>query len=209
MLPNPFAMQVALYGLWGIVLASAALLISARLARTYRLAIAGVVMLWTLMPGSLSPAYWLGLAFQTPSLMSAAICVHWLFTRQWCAEHPVSQPADDARQQLNILLVSGILLGWLLLLDTLAWWPVQVYAWGFGSLSLGVLALLAALLWVLRGSALPLVVLALFVVSRLPTGNVFDALLDPWLWFALQLGGLIKGAAHLRVKRGGLPATRV
>jgi hypothetical protein len=28
--------------------------------------------------------------------------------------------------------------------------------------------------------------LALFVLLRLPTGNVWDALLDPWLWLLLQ-----------------------
>jgi hypothetical protein len=30
-------------------------------------------------------------------------------------------------------------------------------------------------------------VLAVFVLLRLPTGNLWDALLDPWLWVALHV----------------------
>jgi hypothetical protein len=29
--------------------------------------------------------------------------------------------------------------------------------------------------------------LLLFAATRLPTGNVWDAILDPWLWLLLQL----------------------
>jgi hypothetical protein len=28
--------------------------------------------------------------------------------------------------------------------------------------------------------------LLLFAATRLPTGNLWDAVLDPWLWLALQ-----------------------
>jgi len=33
-------------------------------------------------------------------------------------------------------------------------------------------------------------VLLLQVLLRLPTGNLWDALLDPWLWVVLQVGWL-------------------
>jgi hypothetical protein len=38
-------------------------------------------------------------------------------------------------------------------------------------------------------SEIPLVAMAVmaFVVLRLPTGNAWDALLDPWLWVALHV----------------------
>jgi hypothetical protein len=58
------------------------------------------------------------------------------------------------------------------------------------------MALLLLLLpWVLRKegwamvSETPLVAMAVmaFVVLRLPTGNAWDALLDPWLWVALHV----------------------
>jgi hypothetical protein len=35
--------------------------------------------------------------------------------------------------------------------------------------------------------------LILFVATRWPTGNVWDALLDPWLWVAFHLVLLISG----------------
>jgi hypothetical protein len=95
---------------------------------------------------------------------------------------------------MKILLVLGITAGWLMLLDTMAMLPFSLYAMGFGSSAFTIMLAVAALLWVVLGSlvsALPLTVLSLFAISRLPTGNVWDALLDPWLWLALQTGWLL------------------
>ena len=70
----------------------------------------------------------------------------------------------------------------------------RLYAWGFSPLAVAVLALLALLPWWAGGPhnhrlpawVAPCAVL-LFVTLRLPTGNVWDAVLDPWLWVALQV----------------------
>jgi hypothetical protein len=98
----------------------------------------------------------------------------------------------------------GVVLGWLLLLDTLALVPMQLYAWGFSPWSAGVALLLGLLPWIFQGisglrSAGGLIVLAVvvFTLLRLPTGNVWDALLDPWLWVVLHVY-LLRTALRVR-----------
>jgi hypothetical protein len=153
-----------------------------------------LALLGTLLPNAASPAFWLGLAFQSPSLMSVVLCLNWLLGRLAPTQDAVAQRAMADSKAQNILLVLGAVLGWVLLLDTLAWFPVSVYAWGFGSAAVALVLATATLLWLLSGSrasALLLAVLALFVLTRAPTGNLWDALLDPLLWFALQLGWLL------------------
>lgn len=208
-LPHPLALQLALHGVWAVLLGSATLWLAERFSRPYRWGAAGLVLLWTLLPGEISPAFWLGLAFQTPSVMSVLLCLGWL----WRAHRQAPQAAGHAvsRPAWPWLAAMGIVLGWVLLLDTLAWWPLSVYAWGFSPALLGVVALSAAFLWGISGQtvfALPLGVLACFVLTRLPTGNVWDALLDPWLWVALQGGWLLSGLRRWRAARQVPPATR-
>lgn len=108
------------------------------------------------------------------------------------------------------LAAAGIVLGWVLLLDTLALLPVSVYAWGFSSAAFAFVAAFVTMAWVvgakaparsLAGPAVVLCVLALFVLTRLPTGNVWDALLDPWLWLALQAYGLFSVVRRLKLVR--------
>ena len=79
-------------------------------------------------------------------------------------------------------------IGWLLLLDTLALLPVQLYALGFHPLTGGLMLLLGLLPCIVHGATswrdewvrvLPAAVV-LFVLSRWPSGNVWDAVLDPW-----------------------------
>ena len=220
-LPSPTAMRVALHLMWAIVLGSGALLMAGKLARPYPLGLSFLVMAWTLVPGSASPAYWLGLAFQTPSLTSAVICLAWFLS---CARReavPGIPMASPLARRLTMLGATGVVLGWVLLLDTLAWLHVSVYAWGFGSAALGAVAVFVTLLWVVSGTAgvnrmapglvgplLMLCVLTLFVLTRLPTGNLWDALIDPWLWVALQLGWLISAVHRWRTATRSLPATR-
>ena len=224
-LPSATAMRVALHLVWAIVLGSGALLVAQKLARPYRLGLSLLVTAWTLVPGSASPAYWLGLAFQTPSLMSAGICLGWFLTRAWLGQGLVSGQgavmAEPRVAALRILSLVGVVLGWVLLLDTLAWLPVSVYAWGFSSAAIAAVAVFATLLWIVFGATganrrttgqvglvLPLVVLTLFVLTRLPTGNAWDALIDPWLWAALQLWWLGRGLRWLKAKLRPPPATR-
>lgn len=201
-LPGRMAMLAATPWLWAIVLGGLVVLLAAGLARAHRLALAAGVILWTLTPGPVSPAYWLALAFQTPSLMSATIGLGWLAG--------TVRPVKYAPATLKLLTIVGVVLGWALLLDTLALFPVSLYAWGFSPLAVVIVALVAGLIWAAQataGSALPFLLLVVFVLSRLPTGNVWDALLDPWLWASLQIGWLVNSARQWRQRRS-LATTR-
>lgn len=202
LLPSPNATKIALHGTWAMVLGCGSLMLARRLPRAYQLGVAFGVMVWTLFPGVTSPAYWLGLAFQTPSLTTAGLCAACLYTApQKCCMSSSPIGGQDERL-LRIWMLTAIALGWILLLDTLAWLPVSVYAWGFSSAALACVTVLAALLWATlaetRGKSLAnwlcptliLFVLTLFVLTSLPTGNVWDALLDPWLWLVVQLYSL-------------------
>lgn len=188
-LPAPWVAQLYLGLGWGLVLACAGVWLVRRLApgRAFgSWAVAAVLLLWCLWPGPLSPAYWLGLAFRAPSLMSAVLCMVWL-RRQW-KNAPSLPHADFPYAQLL-----GVALGWLLLLDTFAIWPGSLYALGFSPLLLGLVVVAAGLPWALRGARATFWaggaggVLLLFVLLRLPSGNLWDALLDPWLWLLLHL----------------------
>jgi hypothetical protein len=90
-----------------------------------------------------------------------------------------------------------VLLGYALLLDTFAVLPISLplYVWGFSPALLIGLVVLALLPWVVRGGlaaggvAANWIVpsaLLLFAATRLPTGNLWDALMDPWLWLLLH-----------------------
>lgn len=192
-LPEPSLDRAYLALGWALVLSCAGVWLVRRLrfGRGARWLVAGLLMLWTLWPGDGSPSYWLGLAFRAPSLSSSALC-GWLLWRFLMAP---ARPALPPRAG-GFLVAVGIVLGWLLLLDTFAVWPVSFYAWGFSPVVTSVLALLACIPWLLGGartrlSWVGLVLLLTFVLLRLPTGNLWDAVLDPWLWGGLHLGGLL------------------
>jgi len=198
-LPDPVALRLALHLGWAAVLGAGALWLGTRLHPSTRWYLSLMLALWALVPGSTSPTFWLGLAFQTPSLMTMVLCLLWIYSQ--ARRLPESDPSHLSGQPLGlkICLAIGVVLGWVLLLDTLALWPVSIYAWGFSPSALGAVALLAAIVWALgagfkslatRGGASAVVVLSvlgLYVVTRWPSGNLWDALLDPWLWGALQI----------------------
>jgi hypothetical protein len=93
-----------------------------------------------------------------------------------------------------------VVLGYLLLLDTVALLPFQMYAWGFTPLALACALVASCLPWVagMRGPlswTAPLALL-LFALTRLPTGNLWDALLDPITWVALHFVLLARARAR-------------
>lgn len=192
LLPVPMAARAYLSVSWGLVLAAVAIafmqvrgVTASRLQRS----LPPLLLLACLLPGAASPAYWLGLAFRAPSLVSVLLCA---LAMLWHY-----RPRTDASALFNELrrwAPLPVLLGWVLLLDTFALWPLSLYALGFAPLTLGVLMLLGLLPWLLRGawrlSVLFVAAGALYVVLRLPSGNIWDALLDPWLWLLLQLDWL-------------------
>jgi hypothetical protein len=158
---------------------------------TARVALSVLLVTWILLPGGLSPAYWLGLAFNAPALISVLLCI----LLDW--QHGAGVPSDSGAESRwgKTFAVLGVVLGYVLLSDTLALLPVQLYAWGFSPAALACALVVAvvpcvALNPLLRGNSWTLLMpaaLLVFVLTRLPTGNVWDVLLDPLLWVALQI----------------------
>ena len=210
-LPRPTAMWIVLHAGWAVVLGAGTWWLTGRLARSYRWGLGILVMAWALVPGNMSPTFWLGLAFQAPSLMTVVLSLAWFINQaQRKPAHP--KPSPEARE-LRIMAGLGVALGWVLLLDTLALLPVSVYSWGFSSAALGAMVILLMLLFWgvysnpqghergLKVLALPLGVLAVFVLTRLPTGNLWDALLDPWLWAVVQVGWVVNAVRRWKARR--------
>jgi hypothetical protein len=207
-LPTAGAMQVWLHLGWSVVLAWLGVWLMARLmpqrvqTRPVQWLVGLCLAVWAWLPGPTGAAYWLGLAFQAPSASGVLLCVALLVAR-W-------RETDDASGTLRwsgsarscespALWLAGLaaLLGWALLLDSFAVLPVQLYAWGFSPAALFLVVSLSLLPWVFGGymaqtsrmaacGVVPLAALV-FVVWRLPSGNVWDAVLDPWVWVALQV----------------------
>ena len=149
---------------------------------------------WVWLPGSWGGAYWLGLAFQAPSVTSVLLC-GLLGGRLLTGQTTPNHLHKGRSRRFIFLTLCGVVLGWTLLLDTLGVWPVSFYNWGFGAVAPAIALGIAALPWIVAKQALPmhkgtvLVVAAIgfFVALRLPTGNLFDALMDPWLWCSVQI----------------------
>ena len=192
-LPTAALRQLGVHMLWGVVLAAAGWRMAYLLQPHWRLAWAACVGIGSSLPGPLSPAYWLELAFASPSWTSVLLCGLWLW-RQTRPQAVFSDPWSP--RPINHIpirwVLCGIGLGWVLALDTFAALPVQqsIYGWGFSPLASVVLMIGAAAAWIIsaRGvHALPFLAIALFVLTRLPSGNVWDAVSDPLLWLYLHV----------------------
>jgi hypothetical protein len=182
---------------WGLV--TAAVLLSVlpsllpklfpALAQRSKLIVAVTVGVIMVLPGAASPAYWLTLVFQYPSGLMAGYSLVALFAR-W-TERPVNFLLHPA---FALLLT---VLGVLLYLDAFGVLALGLYYRGFDADVAGILACVAALAGVaavwLRfgaGGAAMLTAALLFSLLRLPSGNLWDALLDPLLW-AWALGSVV------------------
>lgn len=203
-LPTAALRQLGVHMLWGVVLAAAGWRMAYMLQPHWRLAWAACVGIGSSLPGPLSPAYWLELAFASPSWTSVLLCGLWLW-RQTRPQAVFSDPWSP-RPTNHIPMrwvLCGIGLGWVLALDTFAALPVQqsIYGWGFSPLASVVLMIGAATAWIIsaRGvHALPFFATALFVLTRLPSGNVWDAVSDPLLWLYLHVHLAAQGWRYLR-----------
>jgi hypothetical protein len=170
---------------WGIVLlALLAALVPARWRlgrRTMALAAGGMLLLMVL-PGSLSPAYGLGLALQYPSGLMVGCCLLGLHARWRNEPVPVLMPVSLAAP----LAIAGTAL----YLDAMGLLAQGYYYAAFGAVGAPLLALLGVAGCALaiargqgRGHVLVLLgALLLFSLLRLPSGNLWDAVLDPLLW---------------------------
>jgi len=194
-LPAPWLMQLWLSLGWGVVLAAAVAVVGKAWPVRGRMAAAAFVALACWVGGPYAPTHWLGMAFQSPSITSVLLCAVFLygaFSRSTQRGHPLG--AAGSCWQLALALL-GVVLGWVLLLDTLAVLPIVVYAWGFSPVATAAAFAVLMVPWLChRGEramdatlwVAPLAVLS-FAALRLPTGNLWDALLDPWLWVALHV----------------------
>ena len=206
LLPDPAVVKIWLSVGWGVVLAAAgwtlasvgfkvAPLSLARYAKGCSALFAALLALWCWLPGANGASFWLGLAFQSPSLTSVVCCCAILWANVGALREIGHETGSlSGHQSWRIAgVLGGAALGWILLLDTLGFWPVSVYRWGFHPAA-GPLALLAVgLLWAVTGARftwaqcwMVLAAAAMFILLRLPTGNLWDALLDPLLWVALN-----------------------
>lgn len=180
------ALQI-LYGRlgWAIVIATLVCALRRRAAPMSRSALLTVVtgaMAAMCLPGELAPSWWLGLAFQYPSGLLLGCCLLRL-TERW---NGVRRSQAMPQTLAGVLAVAGALL----YLDALGTLSFGFYYAGFGPAAVPLLAIVAALGCVLaivrghaRGPAASLLgALVLFSLLRLPTGNLWDALLDPLLW---------------------------
>ena len=192
LLPHDTVQGLGLLLSWGLVLATSAVWALRRWSRITPVqskVLLAALIAWCFMAGPVAPSYWLGLAFQVPSLGTVLLCI-WYLRNFWRGQ-PTSQ---EFSRGLLTICGAGVLIGWLLLLDMLAWLPWQIYAMGFSPLVVAALLFIALLPWMLLGrSAMsddrtwiaPLAVV-IFVAIRWPSGNVWDAVLDPWLWLLLN-----------------------
>lgn len=196
LLPAPLVFRLYLDLAWGLVLAALALVALVRWAprheslKRWLPLLPLLLLLCCLLPGAWSPAYWLGLALRAPSGLLALLCA-WVLLRHYRSQTLGPAPSEALRAWTWPLMA----LGWVLLLDTFALLPFSLYAWGYAPWLLGVLAfagLLPALLN--KGQhampALWIGVVLLHLLLRLPTGNAWDAVLDPALWIWLQVDAL-------------------
>ncbi len=199
-LPAAWIMRTGLTLGWTLALALLGTVLAGSWPLSVRRALAAALAFWTLLPGPLSPDYWLGLAFHAPSLSAMLLCL-WLLKRRLFPADVQAAPVLPPRSSLALPVVA-VLLGYVLLLDAFAVLPLQIYRWGFSPALLLVLLTLALLPWVLgrrlSGGWLAPLALLLFALTRLPTGNVWDALLDPWLWLLLQIALVHAGLRRFR-----------
>ncbi len=189
---------------WALALGagSAFLLRTAKVTTvTTRRTVALLIALVCLLPNEWSPSWWLGLAFQTPSLTLQGLCGLYLF--QQLRTHPgTTTPLSDsttaplqAPWPLSLLLVA-IISGWVLALDTFALFDIALYAIGFTPYAVLAALFFACLLQLISArsghsknaqhyrelAAIVLIATLVHLLLRLPTGNMWDALFDPWLW---------------------------
>ena len=207
LLPDPAVVKIWLSVGWGVVLAAAGWTLAsvvfkvapmplARYAKGCSAFFAAMLALWCWLPGANGASFWLGLAFQSPSMTTVVCCSAILW-----ANLGALRGAGHGPNSLSIPhdwrfagVFGGAALGWILLLDTLGFWSVSVYSWGYYPLAAPLTLLTAGLLSVAAGVRFTwaqclrvLGVSALFILLRLPTGNLWDALLDPLLWVVLNV----------------------
>ena len=138
------------------------------------------------LPNELSPAFWAGMLLQAPSVTLAALCVAWI----WRCERPGTDARVPARRfdlWPAAPAVTTAAVGLLLYAGVFAWLPYDLYSPGFRPLAGTAVAAAVAVLWRALSPASGVAALCLGIAvlahatMRWPTGNIWDAVLDPFL----------------------------
>lgn len=151
------------------------------------------------LPGEASPVFWLGLAFQWPSTLLVLLAAARLVQR--IGGIAVHRRRFDPSPREPLLpfwpALCLVVAGGLLYAGTVGWLP-DFYRSGFEDTAVLVGATLAILGWrllKLRGGWLALfiaVAVLLHLWLRLPTGNAWDAVLDPFV-FVVAVAAVLRG----------------
>jgi len=199
--PALSVLSVGMHVGWALVLGAISVWLLQTFSIKRRRVVAVAVILLCLIPNAWSPSWWLGLAFQTPSLILQGLCGLYLY-RGLQAHSASSTALDDSTvSQIKLrwppgLLLPAIIAGWLLALDTFALFGISFYPIGFTPYTVLAALFFACLLQLISTRSghpastrhyreLAVIILFAIVVHmlfRLPTGNMWDALIDPWLW---------------------------
>lgn len=186
---------------WALTLSALAFFAFRSAPQTLRFSLGLAIFSISIVPTTWSLAHWLGLAYQTPSLVTQGLSLLYLF-HIWRERNAASlAPAPASTNWPRAVLLLALALGWALALDTFAILPVQLYALGYSSTGALFGLIVATSFWGLaryqasqqgkqQVSALAVILLiavAIHALTRLPSGNVWDAMLDPWLWIAAHV----------------------
>lgn len=208
-LPEPALQVFYARAAWAVVLAAVAASLAARRGRLPRPALAALALACALaqaLPGAWAPSHWLGLAFQAPAAFTTALAALAL------GRHWLGRPRN-ALLPLPLATALALAGAWLYL-DASGWVAHGAYYLGFSPFSAPLSALLLGAVCVLciaRGSAAAtagalFAALVLFMLLRLPTGNLWDALLDPFLWAWAVLVCAKAARAPVRARPGTRPS---
>lgn len=190
---------------WAFVLGAITTRLLQRAPHVIRTSAVAAIILISVLPSEWSPSWWLGLAFQTPSVSLQCLCVLYLY-RTWRINRAGrTLSATSLSNTLTTwptgLLLVAIAFGWLLALDTFAQFQLALYAIGFSPYAVLAALLFACLLQLISTrsghaaqtrhyrelAGIVLIVILIYLFTRLPSGNMWDALLDPWLWLWAHL----------------------
>ncbi len=195
---------------WALVLTAATMFLLRGAPRFVRSGAGVAVFIMTIAPVSWSISHWLGLAYQTPSLMTQGLVLIYLL-RSFALP---AGPQGNLSKWPSCMLLTVTLLGWVLVLDTFAVWPLSLYALGYSDEVAIFGLILAVVFWMtsMRGAGsadsryarhialLLLGTIALYAFTRLPSGNAWDAMLDPWLWLVAQTVLLVRTMRYVFAK---------
>ena len=201
LLPSAQSLVWARHLLWSLVLAALGLLWVSRLDRAPALRrwLPWGLALWAWVPGPWGVSYWLALSFQIPSLTSGFLATGVLLQGIPSQPRPLTAPGAKPATWTGLWSLAAVGLGAVLLLDAFAVFTVAIYPWGFTPMALALAWGFALLPFVVSGSSALrqagvgalCAALLVFTLTRWPSGNVWDAVLDPWLWL-LALGALLR-----------------